>query len=72
MTARHQPAASGAGCATVRAHDADISVLSQVIADAFLNLAPCQWLIDDLAVRREILPRLLPDLRRARDGRRAG
>ena len=56
MTARYQPAASGPGCAVVRAHDADIGVLSQVIADAFVNLAPCRWLIDDLAARREILP----------------
>ncbi len=55
MTARRQPAV-GAGRAIVRAHDADIGVLSQVIAGAFLNLAPCQWLIDDLAARREILP----------------
>ena len=57
MTARHQPAAGGPGCAIVRAHDADISMLSQVIADAFLNLAPCRWLIDDPAARRVIFPR---------------
>ena len=56
MTARHQPAAGGPGCAIVRAHDADISMLSQVIADAFLNLAPCRWLIDDPAARRVIFP----------------
>jgi len=56
MTARQQPAAAGADCALVRADDADIDALSQVIADAFRDLAPCQWLIDDLAARREILP----------------
>jgi GNAT superfamily N-acetyltransferase len=56
MTARHQPADGGADRAVVRADDADIEVLSQVIADAFRDLAPCQWLIDDLAARREILP----------------
>ena len=31
-------------------------MLSQVIADAFFDLAPCRWLIDDLAARREIFP----------------
>ncbi len=56
MTGRHQPAVGGLGCAIVRAYDADTGMLSQVIADAFLNLAPCRWLIDDLAARREILP----------------
>ena len=33
--------------AIVRADDADIEVLSQVIADAFFPLAPCRWLIPD-------------------------
>ena len=33
-----------------------IEVLSQVIADAFFPLAPCQWLIPDPAARRDILP----------------
>jgi GNAT superfamily N-acetyltransferase len=56
MTARRQPAADCADRTIARARDADIGVLSQVIADAFLYLAPCRWLIDDLAARREILP----------------
>jgi GNAT superfamily N-acetyltransferase len=41
----------------VRAGQADIGVLSQVIVDAFFPLAPCQWLISDQAARREIFPR---------------
>jgi GNAT superfamily N-acetyltransferase len=56
MTGRRQPAAGGTDTMIVRADDADIDVLSQVVADAFRDLAPCQWLIDDLAARREILP----------------
>ncbi len=55
MTARRQPP----GAATrgiVRAREADIGVLSQVIADAFFPLAPCQWLIPDQAARRDIFP----------------
>ncbi len=40
----------------VRAEEADIGVLAQVIADAFFPLAPCQWLVPDEAARREILP----------------
>jgi ribosomal protein S18 acetylase RimI-like enzyme len=40
----------------VRAGKADIEVLSQVIADAFFPLAPCQWLIPDETARRDILP----------------
>jgi len=56
MTGRRQSAAGDAGCALVRADDADIDVLSQVVAGAFRDLAPCQWLIDDLVARREILP----------------
>jgi GNAT superfamily N-acetyltransferase len=56
MTARRQPADCGAHCAIVRADDADIEVLSQVIADAFFPLPPCRWLIPDEAARREILP----------------
>ena len=56
MTARRQPAAGGVGCTVVHADHADMDVLSQVIADAFRDLAPCQWLIDDLAARREVFP----------------
>ena len=56
MTARRQPAASGADTTIVRAGPADIDVLSHVIANAFFPLAPCRWLIADGAARREILP----------------
>ena len=55
MTARRHPAGAAAR-GIIRAGQADIEVLSQVIADAFFPLAPCQWLIPDQAARREILP----------------
>lgn len=55
MTARHQPPGAAAR-GIVRAGEADIEVLSQVIADAFFPLAPCQWLIGDETARREIFP----------------
>jgi GNAT superfamily N-acetyltransferase len=51
VTPRRQPDAR-----IIRAGQADVGVLSQVIADAFFPLAPCQWLIPDQAARREILP----------------
>jgi hypothetical protein len=53
MTGR-QPAAPGHRI--VRAHPADTEDLSQLIADAFFPLAPCQWLIPDAGARRDILP----------------
>lgn len=40
----------------VRADDADAGRLSQVIADAFIDLPPSRWLIADLAARRDIFP----------------
>jgi GNAT superfamily N-acetyltransferase len=52
MTPRRQPAAAD----VLRADEADIDVLSQVIADAFFPLAPGEWLIPDPAARREIFP----------------
>jgi len=55
MTARRQPG-GGAARGIVRAGEADIEVLSQVIADAFFPLAPCRWLIGDEAARRDIFP----------------
>jgi GNAT superfamily N-acetyltransferase len=55
MTARRQPPGAAAR-GIVRAGEADIGVLSQVIADAFFTLAPCQWLIGDQAARRAIFP----------------
>jgi GNAT superfamily N-acetyltransferase len=56
MTARPTPRGAAAARGIVQASEADIKVLSQVIADAFLPLAPCQWLIPDEAARREIFP----------------
>jgi GNAT superfamily N-acetyltransferase len=56
MTGRSWPPGDTAP-GIVRAGTADIEVLSQVIADAFLDLAPCQWLIADRAARRGIFPR---------------
>jgi GNAT superfamily N-acetyltransferase len=55
MTAPGQPPRTAART-IVRAGEADIEVLSQVIADAFFPLAPCQWLIPDETARRAILP----------------
>jgi hypothetical protein len=40
----------------VRAAQADLDVLSRVIADAFMDLAPSRWLITDLDARRRIFP----------------
>jgi GNAT superfamily N-acetyltransferase len=55
MTARRQPPGAAAR-SIVRAGEADIGVLSQLIADAFFPLAPCRWLIGDEAARRGIFP----------------
>jgi GNAT superfamily N-acetyltransferase len=58
MTTHPSPAAGGgADYAVVRAGQADIDVLSQVIADAFFDLAVSRWLIPDPDARREIFPR---------------
>lgn len=40
----------------ISADEADAVVLSQVIADAFLDLPPSWWLIADQAVRRRVFP----------------
>jgi GNAT superfamily N-acetyltransferase len=40
----------------VRADDADAGRLSQVIADAFIDLPPARWLIADPVARRDIFP----------------
>ena len=42
--------------AVVRADHADADVLSRLIAEAFCDLAPSQWLIADPAARRRIFP----------------
>ena len=71
-----RPAGRAAGRQPARgvvpADPADTGRLSQVIADAFHDLPPSRWLIPDPAARRRDLPRLLPDLRRARPGQRRG
>lgn len=56
MSAPRQPAARSADRGIVRAQPADTGVLSQVIAGAFTDLAPCHWLIGDPDARRAILP----------------
>ena len=56
MTGGCQPTLSGAGTAVVRAGERDLKVLSQVIADAFHDLAVSQWLIPDPDARRAIFP----------------
>ena len=40
----------------IRAEQADAAVLSQVIADAFLDLPPSWWLIEDQVSRRRMFP----------------
>jgi GNAT superfamily N-acetyltransferase len=50
------PAADGPGFGVIRADHADLEELSQVIADAFFDLPPSQWLIPDPDARREIFP----------------
>jgi GNAT superfamily N-acetyltransferase len=47
---------SGPHDGVIPAVPADIEVLSQVIADAFFDLAPSRWLIGDPSARREIFP----------------
>jgi len=57
MTPHRSPAASSrADHAVVRAGEADIDALSQVIADAFHDLAVSQWLIPGPGARRAIFP----------------
>jgi GNAT superfamily N-acetyltransferase len=40
----------------VRVGPADAYILSQLIADAFFDLAPSRWLIGDPAARRQVFP----------------
>ena len=56
MSPRRRLAAFGPGPAVVRAGEADLDVLSQVIADAFHDLAPSRWLIADPEARRQLFP----------------
>jgi len=50
------PDDGGTGVRVIRAGEADVEVLSQVIADAFCDLPPSRWLIPDPAARREVFP----------------
>jgi len=50
------PAAAMTGSSVIRAVPADLDTLSQLIADAFRDLAPSRWLIADQATRRKIFP----------------
>jgi GNAT superfamily N-acetyltransferase len=54
--ARPGPAAGARGHRVVHAVQADIEVLSRVIADAFHDLAVSRWLIPDGLARRAIFP----------------
>jgi GNAT superfamily N-acetyltransferase len=56
VTRSRQPAVPGTGLAAVRAGECDLGVLSQVIADAFHDLAVSQWLIPDPDARSVIFP----------------
>jgi hypothetical protein len=50
------PPRSPADQILVRADETDADVLSQVIAEAFFDLPPSEWLVPDPAVRRAIFP----------------
>ena len=56
MTPPGTPALGSTDRAVIRAAAADLDVLSQVIADAFCDLAPSRWLIGDPAARRQVFP----------------
>jgi len=56
MTSLNGPAVGDVEASVVLAYEADLGVLSQVIAEAFHDLAPSRWLIDAPAARREIFP----------------
>jgi GNAT superfamily N-acetyltransferase len=56
MSPHRHLAAPGTSPAVVRAGEADLDVLSQVIADAFHDLAPSRWLIPDPEARRQLFP----------------
>src|ERR1019366_527375 len=63
------PGPPDVGPAVVIADGTSAGVLSQVIADAFTDLAVSRWLIPDPAVRHRIFPGYFR-LRGARPGRR--
>jgi len=47
---------AGTDRTVIRAEPGDLDVLSQVIADAFHDLAPSRWLVADPDARRQIFP----------------
>lgn len=53
---RPTPADSWLADNVVTADAADLDTLSQIMADAFCDLAPSRWLITDPGARREIFP----------------
>ena len=56
MTASRTLSPGDADRTVIHAEEADLDVLSLVIAEAFGDLAPSRWLIPDQAARREIFP----------------
>jgi GNAT superfamily N-acetyltransferase len=56
MTALDGQADARATETVIEADAADAGVLSQVIAEAFHDLAPSRWLIPDEAARRQVFP----------------
>lgn len=58
MAPHHRLAPSSASLpgGVITADPADADTLSQVIADAFFDLAPSRWLIPDRDARREVFP----------------
>jgi GNAT superfamily N-acetyltransferase len=56
VTGPGAPGRGGARAHVIRAVPADLDTLSQVIADAFHDLAPSRWLIADPAARRRVFP----------------
>jgi GNAT superfamily N-acetyltransferase len=56
MTPPRTPVPGDTDRAVIRAGAADLDVLSQVIAEAFHDLAPSRWLIPDPDARRQVFP----------------
>jgi hypothetical protein len=55
MTPPRSPAGHAARI-LARADETDVDTLSQVIAEAFFDLPPSRWLVEDPAARRAIFP----------------
>ena len=55
MTPHHNPTRHP-GPILVRADETDVDTLSQVIAEAFFDLPPSRWLVEDPAARHAIFP----------------